>query len=196
MSARSTMAPLITRVRDLTNATTDDFTDDQVQAFLDQHRVEFRYCELRALETRAAGSVEYKTFQLDHFKPRMLEGGDAYDLFDNGYNSIKASLVNTTGADLVNGRFVFTTEPSRPVMILSWAYDLYAAAVDLIEEWAAALRTQQTQSLKSVEDNGQKFEWRDNDKLTSLSQLAETYRGRMCVESVSISDADTAPYSW
>jgi hypothetical protein len=43
MAARTTMAELITKVRELTNATTSDFSDVKVQAFLDRHRVEFRY---------------------------------------------------------------------------------------------------------------------------------------------------------
>lgn len=191
--ARSTMVTLITKVRALTNAASGDFSDDKVQAFLDRHRVEFRYTELCPTETRAAGGViTYKTFDLEHFRPRMIEGNEGADpdaclLFDNAY----AALTPVT-EDFVNGRFTFSTEPTRPVMIQCWAYDVYAAAVDLLEEWAATLRTTQSQSLKSVEDNGQKFEWRDNDQATSLSGLAATFRARMCIETSNIRDADSA----
>jgi hypothetical protein len=50
----------------------------------------------------------------------------------------------------------------------------------------------QSQGLKAVEDNGQRFEWRDTDHLSSISELADTYRSRMCIETVSIRDGDVA----
>src|SRR5690242_7401494 len=40
---RASMADLITRVRDLSNADSATWSDDQVQGFLDRHRVETRY---------------------------------------------------------------------------------------------------------------------------------------------------------
>lgn len=195
MAARTTMATLITKVRDLTNATTSDFSDDKVQAFLDRHRLEFRYVDLCPIESRAAGGViSYVTFKLEHFAPRMLEGNlgndtDQLFLFDNTYTAL-----TSTAEDLVNGRWVFATQPTMPVRILCWAYDVYAAAVDLLEEWAAILRASQSQTtLKAIEDNGQRFEWQATDaQATSLSALANTYRSRMCVESTTIQDADTA----
>lgn len=190
------MATLITKVRALTNAAAGDFSDDQVQAFLDRHRVEFRYADLCAIPTRAAGGVTYKTFELEHLNPRMIEGNegndpDAYAIFDNAY----AALTPAT-EDLINGRWTFAAEPTRPVMITCWAYDVYAAAVDLLEEWAAKLRSTsgQSQSLKAFEDNGQRFEWREGDALTSISGLLETYRSRMCLESVTITDKDVMPW--
>jgi hypothetical protein len=195
MAARTTMAPLITKVRELTNAVTGDFTDDQVQAFLDRHRIEFRYQYLCELATRAAGGVvEYKTFTLERLAPRMIEGNagsdpDAYFLYDNSY----AALTPTT-EDLVNGRWTFTTQPAMPVIILCWAYDFYAAAVDLLEEWAAKLRTAQTLALKSFKDNGQEFVWQSDEKATSLSGLADEYRKHMCLESTHIYDADSLPW--
>lgn len=189
------MASLITKVRQLTNATTSDFSDDLVQGFLDRHRVEFRYWELCPIPTRAAGGVvTYKTFELDRHRPRMIEGNegadpDAYQLLDNTY----AALAPAT-EDMVNGRWTFTAEPTRPVMIVCWAYDFYAAAVDLLEEWAAKLRASQSQTvLKAVEDNGQRFEWQATDvQATSLSALADTFRSRMCIETSHIYDADSA----
>lgn len=195
MAARSTMAQLITKVRELTNATTSDFSDVQVQAFLDRHRLEFRYVELCPVESRAAGgAITYVTFQLEHFAPRMLEGNAGSDtdqlfLYDNTYTAL-----TPTAEDLVNGRWVFAAQPTMPVRILCWAYDLYAAAVDLLEEWAAVLRASQSQTvLKAVEDNGQRFEWQATDaQATSLSGLAATYRSRMCIEATTIFDADTA----
>jgi hypothetical protein len=198
MAARSTMATLITKVRDLTNATTSDFSDLEVQGFLDRHRLEFRYRELCAIETIAPGPVQtYKTFELERLAPRMLEGNegsdpDAYSIVDNTYTSLTPLT-----EDLVSGRWTFTDEPTRPVMITAWAYDVYAAAVDLLEEWAALLRASQSQTvLKAVEDNGQRFEWQPTDQqATSLSALANTYRSRMCLESSVIADSDVAVYS-
>jgi len=193
MAARSTMAALITKVRELTNAAAGDFSDDQVQAFLDRHRIEFRYAYLCEHETRAAGgAVEYKTFTLPRLAPRMIEGNagddpDAYTLFDSSYSPLTPAT-----EDLVNGRWTFSAQPTMPVQILCWAYDLYAAAVDLLEEWAAKLRASQSQTtLKAVEDNGQRFEWQATDtRATSLSALADTYRSRMCIETTSITDTD------
>jgi hypothetical protein len=197
MAARTTMATLITKVRDLTNATTADFSDEKVQAFLDRHRVEARYVELCAIETIAPGPVQtYKTFLLERLAPRMIEGNegsdpDAYSILDNTYTALTPAT-----EDLINGRWTFTVEPTRPVMIVCWAYDVYAAAVDLLEEWAAVLRASQSQTvLKAVEDNGQRFEWQATDiQATSLSALANTYRSRMCLEATSIADGDVATY--
>lgn len=188
------MAPLITKVRELTSATdTAVFSDDQVQAYLDRHRIEFRYTDLCPIATRAAGGVsEYKTFVLERLAPRMIEGNEGDDddqlfFYDSSYTALTPNV-----SDQVNGRWSFATEPARPVMILCWAYDLYAAAVDLLEEWAGKLRSSsgQSQALKAVEDNGQRFEWREGDALTSISGLLETYRSRMCLETASIQDAD------
>lgn len=197
MAARSTIATLITKVRELTNATTSDFSDDKVQAFLERHRVEFRYVDLCPVESRAAGGVvSYKTFQLERLTPRMLEGNlgsdtDQLFLYDSTY-----AALTPTAEDLVNGRWTFATQPSMPVMLLAWAYDVYAAAVDLLEEWAALLRASQSQSvLKAVEDNGQRFEWQATDtRATTLSGLADTYRSRMCLENSSVIDTDTLPW--
>lgn len=191
------MATLITKVRELTNAVIGDFSDDQVQAFLDRHRIEFRYASLCEHETRAVGGVvTYTTFTLERLAPRMIEsnaGNDAdqYFLFDSSY----AALTPAT-EDLINGRWTFSAQPTMPVMILCWAYDVFAAAVDLLEEWAAKLRASQSQTvLKAVEDNGQRFEWQATDtRATSLSALADTYRSRMCLETTSIADADCNPW--
>src|SRR5690242_19213376 len=103
MAARSTMATLITKVRELTNAGTSDFSDDQVQALLDRHRIEFRYSYLCEHETRAVGGVvEYKTFTLARLAPRMIEGNagsdpDQYFLFDSSY-----AALTPASEDLVN----------------------------------------------------------------------------------------------
>ena len=193
------MATLITKVRELTSCTdTSVFSDEQVQAFLDRHRIELRYVYLCEIETRIpGGSVEYKTFQLEGVSPRMLEGNAGSDadqlfLYDSGYNAL-----TSTAEDLVNGRWSFATQPTMPVMLLAWAYDVYAAAVDLLEEWAGKLRSAsgQAQILKAVEDNGQRFEWgATGDAMTSITGLLETYRSRMCLESVSIADADHLPW--
>lgn len=192
------MATLIAKVRALTNATSSDFSDDLVQGFLDRHRVEFRYADLCAIETRASGGVAtYKTFELERVVPRMIEGNegadpDAYSIVDNNYNALSPAT-----EDLVNGRWSFAAEPTRPVRILCWAYDVYAAAVDLLEEWVAKRAPTQTDKvLKSVTDNGQTFSYEiiDADG-ASLSKLIETYRARMCVESVHLADSDCAAAS-
>jgi len=193
MAARSTMASLITHVRELTNAQTSDFSDNQVQAFLDQHRVEYRYLPLCPLPTRAAGGVlQYKTFVLELLSPRRIEGNegsdpDAYQLVDNTYEALTPAT-----EDLVNGRWTFAAEPSRPVMIVCYAYDCFAAAVALLEQWAAKLRTTGDKVLTSFEDNGQKFEWKATT--TSLQTLIDTYRAQMCAVSVVIIDSDHMPW--
>lgn len=186
------MAPLITKVRELTNAVIGDFTDDQVQAFLDRHRIEFRYAELCPIETRAPGSaISFKIYKLENLYPRMIEGGDQYELVDNTFTSITSDLVATTGADLVNGRWVFNSQPKWPVMIVAWAYDFYAAAVALLDEWIGKLRA--NRQLVSVTDNGQSFRWSE-DLLKSLYDLRDLYSMQMCIESGHITDADSLPW--
>ena len=187
------MATLITKVRALTNAASGDFSDEAVQAFLDRHRIEFRYAPLSPQPTRVPGNalaVQYLTWDLDCLGSRMIEGNegsdaDAYSLVDYSYTP-----VTPTTEDLVNGRWTFAATPSWPVMITCWAYDCYGAAVDLLEEWSAKLRTA-PQGLKSLKDNGQEFTWADPVTLTSLAEL---YRSRMCVESTEIADTDSMPW--
>ena len=188
------MAPLITKVRELTNAAISDFSDDQVQGFLDRHRIEFRYEQLCPLVTRAPQSaVSYKIFEFENLYPRMIEAGDTYDLVDNTFTSIKTDLVTSTGEDLVNGRWVFNSQPKWPVMIVCWAYDFYAAAVDLIELWFAKIRA--NRQLVSISDNGQSFRWSE-DLLSSLKDLRDLYTMQMCVESGHITDADSNSMPW
>lgn len=138
-TVRTSCKALLSRLRNLIRDTDPDcqtFTQDQLQTALDQRRERVRYLELEALETRAAGgAVSYVDFQA------CLGDWDAdAALVDGQYNALTPNTEN-----LETGEWSFTTEPSNlPVYLSGFTYDLYGAAADLLEEWAAKVKTEYT----------------------------------------------------
>ena len=131
--ARATMADLIARVRQMvgdTDAGAYTFDDDAVQAALDAHRFAAEYVALQPVaEYQPGGEAVYKTYRA----PMGWWEADA-TLVDGGYNPLAPDA-----ADLMNGEWTFSAGQAPPVFIRGHYYDLYAAAADLLEEWAARL---------------------------------------------------------
>lgn len=129
--ARSTMATLITRIRLMVGdpaGGSQVFTDDEVQDILDAHRVEVRTAELIPVDSVAAGgAVSRKEF----VAPRGAWESGAV-LQSNSY-----ATVAPTVADLVIGRWTFATDQTPPMYISGQVYDLWGAAGDVLEAWAA-----------------------------------------------------------
>jgi len=163
MAARASLASLITRVRTLIddNATTKTFTDDEVQAALDNWRTDVRYLELRPAETRTSSGVEYR----DYYAPCGDWEADAV-LYDSGY----ATLTPTT-SEYQAGHWAFTTGVTPPVYIVGKTFDVYAAAADLLEAWVARLKA-------AYDFSADGASYSRSQQVETLLQLASDYRRR------------------
>lgn len=167
MAVRDGMADLITRLRLLINdpaGGSQTWTDQELQDIYDEHRVEVRYQDLRAVDTRGSGgSATYKVFFADcgywESSPTLANGS---------YETV------TPGTpDLLTGRFEFADDQNGnlPIRITGYTYDVYGAAVAVIENWLAKLRT----AVDFVTDD---LEMKRSQQVKNLEVLLENYRQR------------------
>lgn len=137
MAVRSTMTALISRVRDLigdpAGTSAPQFTDQQVQDALDRRRADPppRYHLLRPAPTLTQGGIYNYT---DYF----ADVGD----WEDGVVLTWADFSTLTPAttDLLMGHWTFalpTPGQLPPVYATGYVYDVWGAAADLLEAWAA-----------------------------------------------------------
>jgi hypothetical protein len=130
--ARSTMVDLILRVRKLIGDTGGSpvFVDDDVQEALDKQRQVVRYGQLDFDSNQVAVSG----FYLDYFAGMgdWEQGAQLY--------ALGAVLLTPATADLLTGHWTFSTTTYPPVYVVGQTYDVYRAAADLLDEWAARLK--------------------------------------------------------
>ncbi len=165
MTARASMAALITAVRGLigdTSTTAPVLTDDQVQAALDAWREEVRYQELTPAETIQPGGA---VVTLDYYADMGNWETDA-KLFDAQYN-----VLTPATSDYVVGHWTFTTDTPPPVRISGKTYDLYAAAADLLAQWAAIEKL-------SFDFSADGASYQLSQKVAALLSLAQQYHQR------------------
>jgi hypothetical protein len=137
------MATLIAQVRQMTGAGTAEyqvgavtyFTDDQVQDLLDACRGELWQQPLTAEETwQPGGTTETTRFRLS-LAP--VESGANFSVVDRLGNVISSGDYTL---DPVQGLVTFATEPaSTDLYVRAVAFDVYAAAANLLDQWAGAL---------------------------------------------------------
>lgn len=156
------MLTLINRVRSLVGDPASEaqaWTEDEIEAALDRNRAEVRYAELRAIETiSAGGNVTYTIFEAGQ--------GDfeAPTFVDSGFN-----VISPTTSDDLTGRYTWAAEPARPVMITGFYYDLYGAAVEILEAWIAKLKG-------SIDLSVDNLSLKRSQKVENLTALADRYR--------------------
>lgn len=139
MPVRTTMADLISRVRELIGdeAGADQvFSDLQIQDSLDSRRHHKVREPLTAVSSIAVNGV---TSYFDHYSQYGYFEADV-DLQDGSYADISGSLA-ANGADYLRGRFTFSASKQPPVFLTGFAYDVYAAAADMLEMWMANTKT-------------------------------------------------------
>jgi hypothetical protein len=127
MAVRPDMGVLIDLVERLINDPDNTHhSEDEVQNALDQHREEAVYLELLPVKSVASGgTVTYVTFAAPADWTHWESGAE---LLDNNYDPL-----TPTAEDWLTGRWTFASEPTRPVRIRGWSYDIYGAAADLLE---------------------------------------------------------------
>ncbi len=98
----------------------------RIEDVLKQRREEMRYIKCTPLATRASGGdVTYMTFTA----PFDWGWWDtSAELLDYNYDALTPTIANWRV-----GRWVFSSEPTKPVYITGFTYDIYAAAADLLE---------------------------------------------------------------
>ena len=135
MTARTGMTDLITTLRGMTNAGTADYTigstaywsDDQLQARLDAHRMDFYVAELYQITAIESAVVVYKTYRAPY---RNLEGGTVNFLLVD-FQGTPAGTADYT-ADYVAGIVAFDADQAGKSWYLTGrSYDIYAAAADV-----------------------------------------------------------------
>ena len=137
--ARATMASLITRLRGLIGdeGTSPTFSDDEVQAFLDQRRTDAIYSALACVPSvSAANAVEYHDFY-GRDAGAVLPWESSPVLQD----STGATLTQTTSEPL-RGHWSFTASQLPPVYITGAFYDVYGAAAMACQAWAGQVAQQ------------------------------------------------------
>lgn len=108
------------------------WSESEIAAALDNNRVELRYVALDAVRSVAPGGIaSYLTFDApadySHFDTDTA-------IYDSTYTALSPTL-----ADVIRGRWIVATEPTRPVYVRGYSYDIYGAAADLLEERGAML---------------------------------------------------------
>ena len=167
---RAAMADLIYEVRNLVQdtkgGTSQVFSDEECQNFCDRYRREIRYRPLLPLPTIApGGSVSYTTFRYECQGRLRLEGTATF--LDGGYGTVAAPSVS----DYRSGQWTFGTAPIRPLMMVGAEHDVYLAAADAAEEWAAKVKL-----CIDVDTGDQRFTL--SQQYSNLLKLADRLRGR------------------
>lgn len=162
MAARASLAALIARVRSLIAdpaGASPVFTDDEVQAALDNWRTDVRYLVLRPAETRTSGADEY----LDYYAS-VGDWESDVKLYDRDY-----AVLTPDTSDLQIGHWTFAASTDPPVYLIGKTFDVYAAAADLLEAWAAKEKL-------GFDFTADGLSYSMSQKATTLLELAQKYR--------------------
>ncbi len=163
MAIRAGMAALIARVRGLIHdpaGAGQVFDDQAIQDALDARRSDVRRLELTTAETIFPGGASETR---DYYAERgpweddvLLQGSDY------------ATLTPET-PDLMMGHWAFAKDTPPPVYLTGKTYDVYAAAADLLEAWAAKQKL-----AFDFSADGAKFH--RSQAVGALTELAARYR--------------------
>lgn len=166
MALRAGMSAIVNLVERLINDEDNaHHGEDEIQDTLDQYRYEARYLQLTPVKSIAeGGTVTYLTFVAPRGLTYWESDGTLYD-----YNY--AALTPST-SDWFVGRWTFASEPTRPVRLLGFSHDVYAAAADLLDTRASML----SEDLQSFSVQNGAFTYAA--KSPSLRSQAKAYRAK------------------
>jgi hypothetical protein len=171
------MAALITRIRILVNdpaGASQIFTDDQIQDVCDESRVDVSNAMLKPVITYAP-TIQYLNFYSD------LGGWET----DYVIKQALTTTVTPSSAEPIAGKFTFSTSQYPPLYITGKLHDVYHAAADLLERWAAKKALD-----FDVVVGGQTF--RQAQVADALQKLAMTYRRQQRVSTITMKRSDLA----
>jgi hypothetical protein len=180
MTARATLAPLISSVRVLVNDTLpvgngQIFTDDVIQSVLDEGREDITNRALTPRPTYANSGMQY----LDYYSD--LGGWE-----DGMVLKQNLSIVVTPSAiEPIAGHFQFAANTFPPVYITGLLHDRYRAAADLLERLAA-----QWVLSYSMTVDGQSLQ--RGQPVRALLLLAKSYRTKQRPRTITMKRGDFA----
>lgn len=180
--ARTTMAALILRVRDLINdpaGSSQVWSDNQIQDVLDEGREDIVNGELVAKPTFSGSTIQY----LDYYSNPV--GGWEDDYLLKQYLTV---LETPSFAESIVGHFQFAQNVFPPVYITGKMFDIYRAAADLLGRWAARVVLEY-----DVVVGGQTF--RRSQAAPMLQALAKSYRMKQRPKSINMIRSDVAATS-
>ena len=167
MAARATMVDLIARTRLLIgdpSGGSAQFTDDNIQDFLDETRDDVRYEVLKPKPTFTTSGIQWNDYYSEH---EHWEQGET--LIWSNFATL--TPVTPTISDRIIGHWGFANQ-LPPVLLAGQAYDLWNVAANLLEMRAAA----QAFNLVNVSIDGRSMQL--NQIAQSLLTLAKQYRAR------------------
>jgi len=135
MTLRDGMIPLIARLRSMTNANPNVFSDEALQAKLDETQQRYYRVPLIACPNYADGALLYRDFAIPAELGRALEEGEAFVIRTSNGTLIDPSAYSYH-AEAVRVRFVEDVGPANLYLDCA-AYDLHRAASRVWAEKAA-----------------------------------------------------------
>lgn len=182
MAVRSSMAALISRVRELINDTVVDcqvWSDQAIQDVLDESRIDVNYQLLTPGITATTSSIQY----LDYY----ADVGNWED--DVTFVRDWSTSITPSASEPIAGHWTFATSQTPPVYIaFGKTYDIYRAAADLLERQAAKHALSFDASME-----GQTL--RRSQKMSNLLALANQYRRKQRPRSISMVRKDLSSQS-
>ena len=174
MALRAGMEDLINHVARLINDEDYEYHSEQdIQDALDQHRAEARYVDVDAVKSVAeGGAVTYLTY----IAPRGLTHWETTGtLLDYDYATLTPSA-----SDWMAGRWTFSSEPTQPVRLLGFTFDVFMAAADLLDVRSSML-AEDLQSFSAAQGS-----YTYAAKAPSLRNQAKAYRAKARVMSIDL----------
>ena len=182
---RATMSQLITRLRTLTGdpaGAGQAFTDDQYQPALDKTKRLPRFLLL----TPILSTPPYT--QTAEYQAQYTDWEEGAILYDSAATNLTGLLLSQ---DSLTGLFTFTLPRTPPVYISGQFYDLYKAAVDILESWSATLKLNYPFSNQGTSVGGSRANL--TAQFEQILQLADCYRTKVKPRTVVYTRDDIEP---
>lgn len=170
--ARDGMSNLILQVRKHANAGTADytvagvtyFTDDQIQTYLDQQRVDYRTVPLQDAPIYSGGSLVYFDYHIPSYVPKFIEESAADSGFQvvDGSNNVVGTASYSVNYDAGIITFAADTGGSSSYYLDCRTYGLYKAVAAVYVDKAGFVAN--------------RVDWSSDNHSVKASQEAAHYR--------------------
>lgn len=180
------MSDLVQTVRELSNAGTNEFTvgtvvyfsDDHIQAALDNNRRDFQFMPMEVNPEQAVGSVVYKEFRTEPY----TESGTLFYLQTAGGSAVGTSLYSVDNA---RGIVTFTNDTKGTAFYASGrTYGVHTAAAEIWDRKAANVANQ-------VDWSSDNHSVKNSQVFQFYQKQAQTMRGMGKQNTVTIYRGDT-----
>lgn len=133
--ARSGLADLIARLRDMANVGTADWSDDELQAVLDRYRLDVHREELIVQPSYNGGAALYYDYYSRYGNFEATDGGTAIFVVEDSTGAKKGTADWT--ANYINGHISFSVDQAGAIIYLTGrSYDLNGAAAQVWRQQA------------------------------------------------------------